>query len=236
MSRGTQRSPLRLSVLAGAVLAVLVLVAGAVLASTQHKTWTAEAALVVLPDKSLDPATSAAFYETLSRGQLVGTFAEVANDAGFKARAVSGLGLTATQQEGLQTVVSVVPDTSVILVRTTADDAATSERVAEATATAATTALNGLSDAYRTQVVRDAAGSAFASGLSPALVLVLAAVVALVLGVAVQQAGYQLLRARRLTTAGGDATDAEPEDDPRADGAAPAPGPRSSRRRQAEPA
>jgi hypothetical protein len=192
---------LRRSVVAGGLLAVLVLLAGGIFAATQHKTWTAETALVVLPSARLDPATSAAFYETLSRGQIVATFAEVGNDAGLQARAMDALGLPAADRAGVSTALSVVPDTSVILVRSTADDASVAERVADGTAAAATSSFTALSDAYRTQVVRSAAGSAFASGLSGSLVLALAVLVALVLGLAVQQAVYHLLEARTRTTA-----------------------------------
>lgn len=186
--------------MAGLVLLLLVLGAGAYVASTQQKTFTAESVLVVLPQRDLDDATTAAFYETLSRGQIVGTFAEVANNSTLQQQAVTKLALAASAQDGLSTVVSVVPDTSVILVRTTADDAATAEAVADAVATVATTSLSQLSDAFRTQIVHKATGTAFSSGLSPALVLGLALVAALVLGVALQQAVFHLLRARSSAT------------------------------------
>lgn len=208
--RSPGQNALRSSVVVGLVLLLLVLGAGAYLASTQQKTFTAESVLVVLPQRDLDDATTAAFYETLSRGQIVGTFAEVANNPTVQQQAVSTLAIPASAQSGLSTVVSVVPDTSVILVRTTADDAATAETVADGVATAATTSLSQLSDAFRTQIVHKATGTAVSSGLSPLLVLGLAVVAAIVLGVALQQAVYHLLRARSAATL--DATDARADD------------------------
>jgi capsular polysaccharide biosynthesis protein len=200
---GSGPRPLRRSVVVGLVLALLVLAAGAAMAATQHKSFTAEAVLVVLPSSDLDESTSAAFYETMSRGQIIGTFAEVADNAVFENRTMDDLGLGGAQRTQTSSEVSVVPNTSVILVRVTAAAAATSEQVADGAADRITTYLTGLSDAYRIQVVHGAGGSATRSGMSPALVLLLAGIVALVLGLAAQQAVYRSAKARRLTTADG---------------------------------
>lgn len=203
MSRKNARevSPLRRSVVVGIVLALLVLASGGALALTTHRSYTAESVLVVLPRADFDQATSAAFFETLSRGQIVGTFAEVTNHQTFLTQALDQLSLTPAERRQVDTTVSVVPDTSVILVRVSAGSRATAEAVADVTARTASTYLASLSDAYRTQVVRSAAGSSAESGLPPLLVVGLAAAVALVLGLAAQQAVYHLLRARRLTIA-----------------------------------
>lgn len=200
---GSGPRPLRRSVVLGLVLAVLVLAAGGAVASTQHTSFTAEAVLVVLPSSDLDQGTSAAFYETMSRGQIIGTFAEVADNAVFENEAMDELGLTGAQRTRTSSEVSVVPNTSVILVRVTAAAAATSEQVADGAADRITTYLTGLSDAYRIQVVHQAGGSATRSGLSPGVVLLLAGIVAVVLGSAVQQAVYRSARTRRITTADG---------------------------------
>ena len=85
--------------------------------------------VVVLPAASLDDATSASYYETLSRGQIVATFAEVAGSLGFEQQAEDRLGLTAGQRAQVTTDVSVVPDTAVILIRATADDADVAQRM-----------------------------------------------------------------------------------------------------------
>jgi capsular polysaccharide biosynthesis protein len=192
---------LRRSIVSGLVLALLTLGAGAALAATQQPSYTAEAVLVVLPKATLDDATSAAFYETMSRGQIVGTFAEVADNPTFERSSAAALGLSAGQQKKVTTTVSVVPDTSVILVRVSAGGATVAEQLADRTAALASTYLAELSNAYRIQIVHPAQGSAASSGISATLMLILAGVVAVGGGVAVQQAVYHLMVARRLTVA-----------------------------------
>jgi len=191
------RREVRISVLAGAVAALLVVVAGAWLALTTPTKWTAESVLVVLPGADLNASDSAAYYETLSRGQIVATFAEVADNLRFQQQAEQTLQLSDAQRAGVTTTVSVVPDTSVILVRTTAGTAVIAEQMADATTTLASKYLAGLSRSYRTELVHTAQGSAFSSGTSPTTLLLLAVVVALVAGVAIQQAVYHLLVAMR---------------------------------------
>ena len=193
------RREVRISVLAGAVVALLVVVAGAWLALTTPTKWTAESVLVVLPGADLNASDSAAYYETLSRGQIVATFAEVADNLRFQQQAEQTLQLSDAQRADVTTTVSVVPDTSVILVRTTAGTAAIAEQMADATTTLASKYLAGLSKPYRTELVHSAQGSAFSSGTSPTTLLVIALVVALVAGVAIQQAVYHLLVAMRTS-------------------------------------
>ena len=67
MGAALSRREVRISVLAGVIAALLVVVAGAGLALTTQPKWTAESVLVVLPSADLDTADSAAYYETLSR-------------------------------------------------------------------------------------------------------------------------------------------------------------------------
>ncbi len=78
---------LRRSIIVGAVLALVAMVAGVGLALAQKPTWTAESVVVVLPSPTLEAASTAAYYETLSRGQIVATFAEVAGNLRFEQQA-----------------------------------------------------------------------------------------------------------------------------------------------------
>lgn len=209
--------------LAGGVAAVLVVVAGAGLAMTTQPTWTAESVLVVLPSADLDSSESAAYYETLSRGQIVATFAEVADNLRFQQQAEQSLQLSEAERAGVSATVTVVPDTSVILVRATAGTATVAEEVADATTTLAVAYLAGLSEPYRTDLVHDAQGSAFSSGTSPTLLLALAVIVALIAAVAVQQAVYHLLmmlrtsRERRVTDGPTPGRDVAPQQIPAED-------------------
>jgi hypothetical protein len=160
----------------------------------------------------------------------------VADNQRFQDQAEASLQLTDAQRAGVTTAVTVVPDTSVILVRTTAGTAQVAEQLADETTTLATAYLAGLSEPYRTDLVHSAAGSAVASGTSRVVLLALAVIVALIAGVAIQQAVYHLMRMARTSRAKNDPDQAaEPAADPPAPGrtpkhtakkrAAPEPGP-----------
>ena len=120
---------LRTSVLVGIVVALLLAGAGAFYAFSQQRSWVAESMVVVLPSAELDEATSASYYETLSRGQIVATFAEVAGTQRFEQRAEDQLGLSPAERNVVSTEVTVVPDTAVILIRRRPADAQVAQQV-----------------------------------------------------------------------------------------------------------
>ena len=213
MTELTARPPVdrrtaRLSIVIGAVVALLILVAGVAFAVLRPPAYTAEAMAVVLPGAGLDEATAAGQWETLSRGQIPATFAEVAADPRFQTQAAAQLGLTPDQQQQLQVETSVVPNTSVILIRVTAPEASVAEQMADATTALASTYLTGLLPSFRTETVQSAKGTAQSSGLSPTLVIGGTVVVALVAGLALQQAIYHLLLVLRRAPARRASTDA----------------------------
>jgi capsular polysaccharide biosynthesis protein len=187
----------RQSIVTGVIVALALLAAGVTYALTQHRTWAAESMVVVLPAATLDDATSASYYETLSRGQIVATFAEIAGSLGFEQQAEERLGLTPGQRAQVTTDVSVVPNTAVILIRTTAGDADVAQRMAATTTELSAQYLAGLSNPYRVVTVPSAAGSASATGMSLPVLLAAALAVALVAGLALQQAVYHLSVALR---------------------------------------
>jgi len=189
------RREVRISIIVGMVVAGLIVIAGGILALNTKVKWTAEAVVVVLPAADLDAADSAAYYETLSRGQIIATFAEVADNLRFEQQAEESLGLDDAQRAAVSTKVSVVPDTSVILIQATAETAAVAEQVADQTTTLASGYLAGLSKPYRTDVVHSAQGSGYFSGTSPAVLFLLGIIVALIAGLASQQAVYHLMTA-----------------------------------------
>lgn len=187
----------RTSLLAGGLVALLIFIAGAVLALGQKTTYTAEAVVVVLPGAELDDSAAASYYDTLSRGQIVGTFAEVASAQRFEQQAEERLSLTDGERATATTTVSVVPATSVLSVRASAEDAELAERLADETMASTTEYLGSLSEAYRLEVVSTAQDSAFSSSTSPTLIFGLSVAVAPIAGLAVQQAVYHLLTALR---------------------------------------
>lgn len=200
------RRALRTSVAVGLVVALMLVVAGAIYAFNQPRAWVAESLVVVLPSAELDEATSASYYETLSRGQIVATFAEVAGSLRFSEQAEERLGLSAAQRAAVTTEVTVVPDTAVLLIRSTAGEAEVARQVSAKTTDLSVQYLAGLSRPYRAVPVPSARGAAEPTGTSPLLLLAAALVTGLVIGLAVQQAVYHLTVAAR----GPDAPDPEP--------------------------
>lgn len=191
-SRRFDTRAVRQSIVTGTIIALALVAAGVTYVLTQQRTWTAESMAVVLPAATLDDATSASYYETLSRGQIVATFAEVAGGLGFEQQAEDRLGLTPQQRANVTTEVTVVPDTAVILIRATADDASVAQRMAAATMDLSVQYLAGLSKPYRVVSVPAGDDSATPNGTSLPVLLAAIAAVALVAGLAVQQAVYHL--------------------------------------------
>ena len=157
MSRRPRVPGLRTSVVLGLVVALLLAAAGALYAFSQQRTWVAESMVVVLPSTALDEATSASYYETLSRGQIVATFAEVAGTQRFEQQAMDQLRLSPAERSLVSTEVSVVPDTAVILIRSTAGSAGVAQEVSRVTTSLSVTYLGGLTQPYR--AVRVPSGS-----------------------------------------------------------------------------
>jgi capsular polysaccharide biosynthesis protein len=200
---------LRTSVTVGVVFAVLLAGAGAFFAFTQSRSWVAESMVVVLPSASLDEATSASYYETLSRGQIVATFAEVAGTQRFEQQAEDRLGLSVAERDLVSTEVSVVPDTAVILIRSTAGDAEVAQQVSRITTSLSVDYLAGLTQPFRAVTV-PSGSDAEPTGMSPLLLAAAGLMAGLVAGLAVQQAVYHLsaaVRGARTEAAGGPVPD-----------------------------
>jgi capsular polysaccharide biosynthesis protein len=187
---------LRTSVLVGVVVAVLLAGAGAFFAFASPRSWVAESMVVVLPSAALDEATSASYYETLSRGQIVATFAEVAGTQRFEQQAEDRLGLSAADRDAVSTEVTVVPDTAVILIRSTAGDPQVARQVAQITTSLSVDYLAGLTQPYRAVTV-PSGGAAEPTGMSPIVLATAGLMAGLVAGLAVQQAVYHLAAAVR---------------------------------------
>ena len=187
----------RRSIAIGLAVTLVLIGAGAFYVYSQPRLWTAESMVVVPPGAELDDATSASYYETLSRGQIVATFAEVAGDLRFEQRAADRLALSAEQRNLVKIEVTVVPNTAVILVRATAGEPEVAQQMSAATAALAVEYLDGLSKPYRAVPVLSGSGGAVATGTSRLLLLAAAVGAALVAGLAVQQAVYHLSFALR---------------------------------------
>ncbi len=201
---------LRRSVAWGALVAMLVLLAGGAFLATRGDGWTAEATVMVVPDQGLDAAAGAGYYETLSRGHVVATVAEMLRLGRFRDEAAGDLGLTPGQRDSTTVDVQVVPNTAIITIAATAPEAGLAERTADAVVARAT-AYEGLPDPYDLIPVSGAADTARrppVAGWQFVAVLLLIAVVA---AVAAQQAAYHLAAAAGGRPAGdGDRDRREP--------------------------
>ncbi|MFB9317215.1 hypothetical protein [Cryptosporangium minutisporangium] len=189
--------PLRRSLQIAVVAALLVLAAGAVFALTQQGRYKAETSLIVLPASTLDAQEQASFLETLSRGQVVATMAEVAQSGRFETEAEKALGLSTAEAADTTVTVTVVPSTSVLLIEAEASTAGIAEQVADRTAALSATYLQSMIKPYTATQVRPAAGTAYSAGTAPWIVLGGTVIAALAVALAVQQAAYQVLQSRR---------------------------------------
>ena len=184
------RRPISSGVRAAAVAFLVVLVVGLPAAITRHPDWQARASLLVLPTATAPPDSAAALYDTLSRGQVPATYAELLRSAGPVEPAVNALRLGPADRTGLAVDVEVVPDTSVIEITATAPRAATAVAVADEVAREGNARIAQLGSPYGSRMLASAAGTEERGPLgarqASAVVLLLAVVAALVT--------YQLFR------------------------------------------
>lgn len=171
--------------LLGVLVALLVLGAGVGFWFLRPTEYQASTTLVVLPAQEDEEA--AGFYDTLSRGQVVQTFAQILDLQGAQPSSFRGT-------DGIDVVVEVIPETSLIAVKATATDAGTAEEVADAVLTDARPYFRQLSTPYAVSLVRDADGTAERVGLPLVSYMAVVGAVAILSGLAT----YFALRALRV--------------------------------------
>jgi hypothetical protein len=157
----------RVAILTGLMVAVLVLVGGWVFWQERPTEYEATSTLVILPDSANVEAAS--YYDTLSQGQISTTIAQILD---LRAAPVEG-GSDATYS------VDVVPDTSLIQVSVTADDAAVAEAEADAALERVRPYFDQLTWPYDIFEVDAAEGTAEETGLEPGLLAGVVAAMAL---------------------------------------------------------
>lgn len=192
--RTTRQRLWRRGMIAGIVTGLLVLCGGIGWSLTYQPTYTATATLLVLPNaKSAQTGDAASYYDTLSQGQIVETFAQVLRAKSSPAWvATAGRGLTIRQIAGTEVKVTAVPSTSVISITAQGTDAAIAERVVAAMAAKSPHELNVLSTPYRALTVDSGAGSAQKTGIDTPVLLAAVVAVAALAGVGAQQATWLL--------------------------------------------
>lgn len=229
--RTTRQRLWRRGLSAGIVTGLLVLGGGAGWSLTYHPTYTATATLLVLPNaRSSQTGDAASYYDTLSQGQIVQTFAQVLRAKSSPAWVASGGGGPTNRQIAATLVnVTAVPNTSVISITAQGSDPKIAERVVGAMAARSPHELNVLATPYRALTVDSGGGSAQKTGIDLPALLAAVVAVAVLAGVGAQQAVWLLgnasLRAARRDRRSGFGYDTTGFPIVRYDGEAPAPRP-----------
>jgi len=133
--RGVKRFPWRSSATSlsvGAVVFAIVLAGGLAVAVTRGQKWSATSSDVVLPSSRLDAATSAGYYESLSRGQVVATVAEIFRLRRLKTSAADRLHLSPSQRAALGVDIQAVPETALVRILVTSPEREVAGRMADA--------------------------------------------------------------------------------------------------------
>ena len=178
----------RAAALTGLAVALLVLVGGWLFYVDRPAEYEASSTLVVLPNDQL--AEAASYYDTLSQGQIVTTFAGILD---LQATQVAAAG----DEQVREVTVDVVPDTSLIQITGTATDAASAEAATDAVLEQSRAYFDQLTFPYQVNVVQGAVGTAQSTGLAPGLLAGAVAAVALIAGIATYLAIRAVLPARQ---------------------------------------
>jgi capsular polysaccharide biosynthesis protein len=194
----------RAAALTGLTVALLVLVGGWLLYVDRPAEYEASSTLVVLPNDQL--AEAASYYDTLSQGQIVTTFAGILDLQATRV-ATTGYG----EDQVREVTVDVVPDTSLIRITGTATDAASAEAATDAVLEQSRAYFDQLTFPYQVNVVQGAVGTARPTGLAPGVLAGVVAAVALIAGIATHLAIRALLPARQPLRPVGDEPDVPSE-------------------------
>ncbi len=195
------RSP---GVLAAVVAGLAALLIGGGLVLNRSPSWRASASLLVLPDRAARPDVAAGLYDTLSRGQLVQTYASVANSPGFVGQVLNGVKATAKQRRSLRVAVTPVPNTNLIDISATADSAPVAEAAADAVSSQAIAGLAATFYPFRVSEVSSARGTATSARTSSTTLLAVVLIASVVVAFAAYRAGLLWVerRAARSREAG----------------------------------
>lgn len=183
-------------VVAGVLIAAVIFAGGLFWVFTRSHDWSAKATAVVLPAPGIPSGTAASYYDTLSRGQIVETYAEILRLKKFQNASASGLNLTASQAGKATVTVAVVPNTALLTITATATNGAVAEALADGVFIQASEYVRSLASPYVVNSVSTAKGSATETTSHTGGFLAVLVVVALVVGLGVQQAVSQLANAR----------------------------------------
>lgn len=177
----------KLSVVVGVVAAILVLMGGLLFWLTNPPEYEASSTLLVFPNEEQSSVSD--YYDVLSSGQIVETYSGVINLNVVASSPVAG--------EVTHLEATVVPNTSLIRVTATAPEPEVAEAAVNSVVDRAGPYLERLNSIYIASVISPATGTATRVGAPTGTFVAAVLLVALVVGVAVQQAALALARAGR---------------------------------------
>ncbi len=185
-------------VVPGLFLALAVGGLGAGYVSQQPVQYSAANQLLLAPQAELSPSSTSSYWETLGNGQLPATAAAIVNDKRILKATTANL--SAATRDAISVTVSVLPSTAVINVQVTAPTASVAERVANDISNRSTVEVTEVLAPYRLQVISDAEDTATLASLSHAQWAGLVGLLALFVGLGLQQLlswRARLVQARR---------------------------------------
>ena len=194
------KTPMVVSIIAGTVVFLLLLGVGYLVSRNATSGWVARASALVLPSKLADPEQLPGYYETLSRGQIVTTLAELVRLGEFQAEVADRLGLSDAQREFVSISVHVVTGTAMLQVVASSEDPKLAVAMVDGVVDVSTVYIGDLLLPYSLVPVSGGSNNLVESGQSPSTMFGIFAVVALVAGLAVQQATLHLMRVNRRPT------------------------------------
>jgi hypothetical protein len=188
------KAPLVVSIIAGAVVFALLLAAGVIVSRNTTTEWVARSSALVLPAKPVDPDQLPGYYETLSRGQIVSTLAELVRIGEFQAEVADRFALSDAQRDFVDVAVNVVANTAMLQVVATSEDPELAVVMVDGVIEASTAYIGDLALPYTLVPVSAGVSNLTEAGLTESMVLGVFVLVALIAGLLVQQATFHLTR------------------------------------------
>lgn len=174
----------------GAVVALAIIVAGAIAVSSRTDSYTADARVLIGPTDDVDNPVLA--LDTLSRGTVVATYAEIFGSDEVVASGLAASGFDAAAQEDITIRTRSLAGASAVLIEAVADDAETAERAATAVATA-DPVIDGYAEVFQVTLLQGAQGHAVRSGIDGGALIALLMAAGIALGVAAGSASKRYL-------------------------------------------
>lgn len=183
------------NVIAGVIVALVVLLAGSIAVAQRDATFTAEARALIGPSATSSEPTLA--VDTLSRGTVIATYAEIFASEAVIDAALASSGIGTEEQATITVRTRPLAGASAVVVEVVSDDRDLAERAATAVASV-DPEIPGYDALFSATVLQGAEGGAVRNGLPDRALMLLLLGAALAVGVGTG-AGLGRLEARRRT-------------------------------------